>query len=244
MQSRVLLADDDQTVRIQLENELRKEGYDVLIAVTGLQAIESTLRESVDLIILDFHLPDLHGVEICRRIRRHPITRSVPILATSNQDSPGLATMCLKSGADAYLAKPFEITELLAHVQAILRRPKMYLSDPTVIHQGRLVIRVSERRILFNGRSVADLTPKEFDLVKNLVQRAPLVVEKDLLAREVWGIPFDQMNRRTLDVHIRRIRQKLGPAAAGLLKTVTSIGYQWTESNVDPPSDSLQSSLS
>jgi two-component system response regulator MtrA len=141
----------------------------------------------------------------------------------------GLSSRCLNGGADDYLTKPFDNSELLAHLRALLRRPSVYASADAVVRRGRIEIRIAEHQIRWQGRKVRDLSPKEFDLLRELVLRAPQVVDKATLALKVWGASVESLHPRTVDVHIRRIRQKLSPQGAACLKTVPAVGYQWLD---------------
>ena len=227
MASRILIVDDEAPVRNLLGRVLHNEGYSVYVAVNGQEALNSVKQQKPDMMILDLNLPDLSGEDICNKVRKDPEIQAIPILILTGRSTAGLSTQCLNGGADAYLSKPFDIKELVAHVRALLRRPRVYASDDAVIQRGGVAIHVAERQVLVNGRPVKDMAPKEFALLKQLLLHSPRVLDKNTLALNAWGTPADSLHRRTLDVHVRRIRQKIGPAAARCLKTVPAIGYQW-----------------
>lgn len=210
-----------------LECFLLPEGFRVSQAGDGRSAMKVLLRGDIDLLVLDLTLPDLPGEEVCRQIRKEPAVQGIPILITTGRLEEGVAARCFDSGADGYFVKPFDREDFLAYARALLRLPKTYLFGDAVIQNGRLLIQPFERRMAWNGRSVDDFTPKEFELLKQLVVHAPHVIDKNTLALRIWGVPHRQLHQRTLDVHIQRVRKKLGSPADACLKTVPAVGYPW-----------------
>jgi len=231
--SRILIIEDEESVRNLLERVLVEAGFKVTSAGKGLEGLALARQLKPDLLILDLNLPDISGEELCLAIRKDFSIQALAIIILTGRNSEGLPAKCLDIGADDYLAKPFDIKELAARVRAVLRRPRIYATDDTVIVKGNLTIRVAEHKVLIDERLIADLAPKEFELLHQLVLHSPKVVNKDNLALKVWGVPAQQLHDRTLDVHARRIRVKLGPQSAQCLKTIPSIGWQWLE---NPPS--------
>jgi len=227
--TRILVVDDEPSIRNLLDRVLRQEGYQVSSAVNGNEGLDHVNRENPHLIILDLNLPDLSGEDVCQRIRQTPRIQSTPVMILTGRNTQGLSTRCLNEGADDYLSKPFDIPELVAHVRALLRRPHDYASDDVVIKRRRISILTAEREVLWDGRPIPDLAPKEFEILRILVLHSPRVVTKNALSLKVWGIPIEQIHQRTVDVHIRRIRQKIGTAASRSLKTIPCVGYQWLE---------------
>lgn len=227
--ARILVVDDELSVRAVLERILRKEGFQVSLAACGKEALQAIENQRPDVMILDLNLPDLSGDAVCQKIRKDPLACSVSILILTGRASEGLPAECLNGGADDYLAKPFDIKELIARVRALLRRPRLYTADDSVLQKGPLSLHVGERRVSVKGWEAPSLAPKEFELLKQLLLHAPKVIDKNILALAVWGVPADRLHRRTLDVHMRRIRQKIGPKASRCLKTVPVIGYQWLD---------------
>jgi len=225
--ARILIVDDELAIRSVLERILQREGFRVVHAATGQEALESVKVEKPDLMILDLNLPDLNGEEICQRVRKDPAAQSIPILILTGRSTEGLSADCLDGGADDYVNKPFDIKEMVSRVKALLRRPRLYSSEDSIIQKGIIAIHVGERRVMVKGKPAGKLAPKEFALLKQLVLHSPKVLDKNTLALNAWGISAERLNSRTLDVHMRRIRQKLGRAAARYLITVPSIGYQW-----------------
>jgi len=233
----ILVVDDEPSLRILLSRIFVKEGFKVLASANGGEGLETAFKERPDLVILDLNLPDMNGEEVCQKIRQDPAIGTTPVLILTGKTTEGLSARCLNRGADAYLSKPFDVDDILAHVRALLRRANSGVSGQEVLSKGRITIRTGERRVFWKGRRVEALAPKEFDLLCHLVSHAPKVLDKKALALRAWGVPLEQLHVRTLDVHIRRIRRKLGPAAAGCLKTVPSVGFQWIEESELSPLD-------
>lgn len=181
----------------------------------------------IDLVVLDLDMPGITGQEVCRRIRRESRFDGVSILVLTGRATEGLTARCLDSGADDFVEKPADLVELVARVRAILRRPRILLPADGVIRKGGIEIDQSSRKVLLNGAPV-DFAPKEFDLLAQLVVHSPRVIDRNTLALKVWGVTIDLLNGRTMDVHVRRVRKKLG-AAAACLKTVQTVGFQWDE---------------
>jgi two-component system, OmpR family, KDP operon response regulator KdpE len=226
---RILVVDDEQPIRQILERILTRDGYEVLQAANGEQALKLVCEEKPDLMILDLNLPDCTGEDIFTQIRKDASVHAIPILVLTGRGTDGLSAQCLNGGADDYLSKPFDLQELLARVHALLRRPALYMAADTVIEKGDIAIHIAERRVMFKGKAIERLAPKEFALLKQLVLHAPKVLDKNSLALGAWGALAERLHHRTLDVHVRRIRQKVGPEAASRLKTIPAIGYQWAD---------------
>jgi DNA-binding response OmpR family regulator len=229
MVQRILVIDDEKPIQNVLERTLRQAGFEVISVSSGQEGLTLASEKKPDLMVLDLKLPDIPGEEICQKIRNNPKLHALPIMILTGKFKEGLASDLLNSGADDYVEKPFDLPELVARVRAILRRPRIFAMDKKVVQRGKITINMDERRAFFDGQSLARWAPKEFDLLVELVSRSPRVIDKNDLAMKAWGVAFDKLNRRTLDVHIRRIRQKLGPLGASFLKTVPTIGYQWME---------------
>jgi len=227
MEGKILIVDDEETICYLLSRLLEREGYQVIKTTRGQEALEIILNEKPDLMVLDLNLPDLSGEMIYESVRQTPEVKNLPILIITGRNLPGLSAKCLNGGADAFLAKPFENSELLAQTRALLRRSTTYGETDKSIEKGCVEIQSAQRRVLLEGVPIGHLSPKEFDVLKELVVHSPGVVGKDELAVKVWGTSLNQLHPRTLDVHIRRIRQKIGETGARFLKTIPAIGYQW-----------------
>lgn len=227
--ARVLVVDDEPSVRAVLERLLKREGFSVYLAANATEGLQVIGEKTPDLVILDLNLPDLSGEAVCQQIRQSATARPMPVLILTGNLAQGLPARCLDGGADDYLSKPFDTKELVARVRALLRRPRLYASQDSLIDRKMISLHPGERRVSIKGRPVKDLSPKEFDLLYQLLLHSPKVLDKNTLALKVWGISTEQLNSRTIDVHIRRIRKKLGESSARYLKTVPAIGYQWVD---------------
>lgn len=223
----ILVVDDESQIRALLSRVMSKEGFVVQHAENGDQALSLIQAAAPDLVILDFNLPGLSGKDVCRRIRRDSATMAIPIIMITGCSIDELPADCLDSGADDYVCKPFNTKELIARVKAVLRRPRIFQDADRPVQKGMVTILPEERRVLVNGNPTERLTPKEFELLHSLVMYSPRVLDKNTLSLKVWGQTSEILNGRTLDVHVRRIRSKLGASAAKCLVTVPATGFQW-----------------
>ncbi len=246
VQSTILVVDDEKTIRDTLDYNLRREGYKVVVAADGTEAIDKAYSEKPDLIILDLMLPGMNGFEVCRAIRKELTT---PILMLSAREEEIDKVLGLELGADDYLTKPFGLRELLARVGAMLRRSDM-LRGGTQKHAesgstgagsalvaGDIALNPEQRTITREGTPV-ELKPKEFDLLAFLMSHPMQVFSRDTLLDRVWGIDFVG-GTRTVDVHVRWLRSKLeqDPADPRLIQTVYGVGYRFNQPVSATPSD-------
>jgi two-component system phosphate regulon response regulator PhoB len=227
--SHILVVDDEDPVRRMLERAFTEAGFSVSLAASAAEIPGSIKKQMPDLVILDYNLPESTGRDACIKLRRDESTRFIPIIMITGSGIEGLPADCLQSGADDFVPKPFNLAELVARVRAVLRRPRTIVDEQSDIQKGPLVIQPEQRQILINGKPIERLTPKEFDLLHQIILHAPRVLPKNVLALKVWGQTVDLLHDRTLDVHIRRIRSKLGKEAAACLVTVPAIGYRWVD---------------
>ncbi len=224
---KILIVEDDHNLLDTLKYNLRKEGYEVVIAVDGAEALDVARREKPNLIILDLMLPKISGFEVCRILRKEMI---VPILMLTAKADETDKIVGLEIGADDYMTKPFSLRELLARVRAMLRRAKMVEIPPgheeALIKVGDIEVDVARHRAS-KGTATLELTPKEFDLLAFLARNKSFVFSRDQLLEKVWGYDFAG-NTRTVDVHIRWLRQKIetDPDDPEHLITVRGTGYK------------------
>jgi len=229
-EQKVLLVEDDQTLLDVLKYNLVKEGYSVITATDGEQALNLARSEKPELIILDIMLPKLDGLEVCRILRRE---MNMPILILTAKSEEVDKVVGLEIGADDYMTKPFSMRELLARVRAMLRRAGMVaqtttsISPTPILKLGKLEVDLDRHEVLHNGLSV-ELTPKEFDLLTYLMRNRGRVFSRDHLLEHVWGYDFAG-GTRTVDVHIRWLRQKLevDPSRPKHIVTVRGVGYKF-----------------
>ncbi len=221
---RLLVADDEATLLKGIKFNLENEGYEVSTATDGEQALDLARSESFDLILLDVMMPKLDGMEVCRRIREFS---TVPIMMLTAKSEDADKLMGFESGADDYLTKPFNILELKARVRALLRRSSMAAptAPESTLHAGELRLD-PERRVAWKGEEEVDLTVKEFDVMELLMRSPGKVFSRETLLNTVWGYDY-QGEERTVDVHIRRLREKLeaDPAHPVHIITKWGVGY-------------------
>ena len=225
--SKVLVVEDDPNLMETLKYNLRKEGYDVVTASDGEQAIEVARREKPGLLILDIMLPKINGFEVCRILRKE---MTMPILMLTAKADETDKIVGLEIGADDYMTKPFSMRELLARVRAMLRRTKMVeassASKPASIKIRKLEIDVARHRASLAG-TILELSPKEFDLLAFLAKNKGMVFSREQLLEKVWGYDYAG-DSRTVDVHIRWLRQKIetDPTHPMYFVTVRGTGYK------------------
>jgi DNA-binding response OmpR family regulator len=224
-----MLVEDDHAVAQTLTDALESSGYRIWLAETGADARTLLEQTRPDLIILDLMLPDVDGLVLCSGLKA---IADVPIVICSATPQRRDAILGLKLGADDFISKPFDIYELEARVEAVLRRtsqsraPAATPSPPDHIRVGELIIDRSRRRVTLGGESI-QLTPTEYRLVSALASRPDEILSRDDLATLVWGYQ-DASSGRTIDVHIRRLRVKLaqGPVPAPAIVAVRGFGYK------------------
>jgi DNA-binding response OmpR family regulator len=220
----VLIVEDDPDIAEGLRYNLEREGLAALVAETGEKGLIAALdkKNPPILILLDLMLPGMSGTELCRRLRREPQMRRTPIIMLTARGEESERVAGLDLGADDYITKPFSVRELLARVRAVLRRADDTAS--AVYEDERLQIYFEDMRIVCAGVHVR-LTRKEFALLAALARRPGRVATRTQLLDEVWGTDY-YGDTRTLDVHIRRLRQKLGPCGDSI-ETVVGVGYRF-----------------
>ncbi len=230
--SRILIVEDDQTLLEVLNYNLNGEGYDVITAVDGAQALEAVELRRPDLLILDIMLPTLDGLEVCRILRKKGMTMPILMLTARVDEVDKIAG--LELGADDYMTKPFSMRELLARVRAMLRRTEMLQREAASAHQtvppiavGDLEIDFGRHRVSLSGVPIA-LSPKEFELLSFLATNRGQVFSRDVLLDRVWGYEYVG-DTRTVDVHVRWLRQKIetDPSKPTYLLTVRGVGYRF-----------------
>jgi DNA-binding response OmpR family regulator len=225
----ILIAEDERDLNNLVRRHLEDEGHRVLQAFDGPTAVLEAKQERPDLVVLDWMLPRLDGLEVCRRIRRESV---VPILMLTARAEEVDRVLGLEVGADDYLTKPFSVRELLARVRALLRRVELdHAGDaaeaaPAVLLAGSLRLDLGEHAVSVDGQPI-DLTPKEFELLALLMRHPGRAFARDYLMEKVWGYEAGGMDR-TVDTHVLRLRKKLGPAGERI-ETVWGIGYRFAK---------------
>lgn len=226
MSNKVLIVEDDANLLETLKYNLHKESYDVVTAADGEQALEVARREKPDLIILDVMLPKLSGFEVCRILRKETNTPIIMLTAKADETDKIVG---LEIGADDYITKPFSVRELIARVRAMLRRARIIeipASEDKTIRIGDIQIDIDRHQALLLGKAL-DLRPKEFELLAFLAKNKGLVFSREQLLEKLWGYDYIG-DTRTVDVHIRWLRQKIesDPGNPKYLVTVRGTGYK------------------
>ena len=227
MPKAALIIEDDPDIAESVRYNLESAGFTPIVAATGEEGLKLALdtQNPPVLIVLDLMLPGMNGMEICRRLRRETQTRRTPIIMLTAKTSEADRIAGLDLGADDYIAKPFSVRELLARVRAVLRRVEDESSER--YDDGRLTMDFADVRAACDGTNVK-LTNKEFQLLSALAKKRGRVITRQQLLDQVWGYSY-YGDARTLDVHIRRLRQKLG-ACGDCIETVVGVGYRFVGS--------------
>jgi DNA-binding response OmpR family regulator len=218
---KVLVVEDEESIASFVSMYLKKGGFAVSVAANGTEALAKASSEGPSLIVLDLALPDIDGIDVCRRIRQRS---DVPILMLTARDDDVDKIIGLEVGADDYLTKPFNPRELVARVKSILRRasPARRALESATLSHGPLTVDAGRREVTVDGEEI-QLAPKEFDLLWELLDHRGLVLTRDQLLERVWGYTFAG-DTRTVDVHVRQLRRKLGEACP--IVTVWGVGYK------------------
>ena len=225
MNARILMVEDEAALRMTLTDRLRSEGYEVETAADGQQGLERATQDAFDLVLLDLMLPRKSGIDVCREIRAAGM--AVPILMLTAKGQTVDKVVGLKIGADDYVTKPFESSELIARIEALLRRSRTYGTVPPAIHQiGTLRIDVSGTHVSRDGKRVP-LSAREFQLLRYLLEHRGATMSRGDILKDVWGYSSDTFTR-TVDVHVASLRQKIenDPKQPELILTVPGLGYK------------------
>jgi DNA-binding response OmpR family regulator len=221
----IIIVEDDEDIADSVRYNLEREGFRVRVAATGEEALALIFDRPPSLVILDLNLPHMSGFDICRRLRKEAVTARVPILILTARADEADKVLGLNLGADDYITKPFGMRELVARVNAAIRRAEVKVEDLPVYDDGVISIDPNRFSVRCRGREVR-LTRKEFALLAELSRNPGRVMTREMLLDRVWGLAY-YGDSRTLDVHIRRLRQKLGEPA--LIETVTGVGYRFRD---------------
>ncbi len=232
----ILIVDDERDLVELVGYNLRKAGFDIAVAFTGRQALESVGRRAPDLILLDVMLPELSGTEVASRIRSNPQTASIPIIMLTAKSEEVDQIVGLTVGADDYIPKPFSMKVLTARVQALLRRVARTHGADSTLRFGDLSINLETHEVLL-GDEPLKLTLTEFKLLAALAQESDKVLNRQRLIAKAMGAGVT-VTERTIDVHMTSIRKKLG-AASGIIKTIRGVGYRLTNDADDRSSDDV-----
>lgn len=225
--SKILVVDDERNICDLLSLYLVKEGFEVECAQDGIQALEKFSADKYDLVLLDIMLPGKDGWEVCREIRK---TSNIPIIMLSAKGETFDKVLGLELGADDYVTKPFETKELIARIKSVIRRTKDSGAEPSAgkqeVEYENLYVSLTNYKLRVNGKDI-DAPPKEIELLYHLAKNPNRVFTRDQLLDEIWGFKYFG-DSRTVDVHIKRIREKLeGVSEKWTIKTVWGVGYKF-----------------
>jgi two-component system, OmpR family, alkaline phosphatase synthesis response regulator PhoP len=226
MTKKVLIIEDERDIIGLVTHYLEPEGYRVTAVRDGAKGLLQIKSELPDLLILDIMLPEMDGLEICRRVRADSRTASLPIIMLTAKGEETDRVVGLEVGADDYLTKPFSPKELVARVKALLRRAERREAEPDRYVYGELILDPVRHEVRLKGREIV-LTAKEFGLLERLLKERGRVLTRDSLLDKVWGYDADVISR-TVDVHIRRLREKI-PFLKDHILTVKPFGYKLKE---------------
>jgi len=226
MQESILIIEDDADIAESLHYNFRREGFRTSIAESGEKGLRLALdeRTTPSLIILDLMLPGMSGMELCRRLRRESLTERTPVIMLTARAAETDKIAGLDTGADDYIVKPFSVKEVIARVRAVLRRSEKEAAPK--YKDARIAVDFDDIRLTCDGTDIK-LTRKEFALLEHLIKNLGRVATRQQLLDNVWGYSYFG-DTRTLDVHIRRLRQKMGECG-GCIETVVGVGYRFTD---------------
>lgn len=224
MQQNILIVEDDADIAEGLHYNLKREGFRTSVAESAEKGLRIALDEKTtpSLILLDLMLPGMSGMELCRRLRREPLTENTPVIMLTAKAAEAEKIAGLEVGADDYIVKPFSVKEVIARVRAVLRRAEKESSPK--YEDPRMSIDFDDMRVVCDGDNVR-LTRKEFTLLEYLIKNSGRVATRQQLLDNVWGYSYFG-DTRTLDVHIRRLRQKMNECG-GCVETVVGVGYRF-----------------
>ena len=221
--TKILLVDDDANIRQLVNLYLEKEGYEVVMAADGNEAVKLFKSEAPNLVLLDLMLPGMDGMQVCREVRK---VSNIPVIMLTAKDETFDKVLGLELGADDYVVKPFDPKELLARIKAVLRRYQTAETPEKELVFPGLTINISQYTVTYQGREL-EMPPKELELLYFLASHPGMVFTREQLLEQVWGYDFFG-DSRTVDVHVKRLREKLnGDEQGWSIKTVWGVGYKF-----------------
>lgn len=224
VQSKLLITEDEADLARALEYNFRQAGFQVTTTSRGREAVRLATVSPPDLVLLDLMLPDISGTEVCRQLKANPKTRDIPVIMVTARGEEVDRIVGFELGADDYVTKPFSVRELILRARAVLRRSEAREEPEKLLKFGDLTIDLDAHRVLLEGREIA-VTALELRLLHTLASRRGRVQTRDTLLEDVWGLSLD-VETRTVDTHVKRLREKLGPTGS-LIQTVRGVGYRF-----------------
>ena len=223
MDAKVFLVEDEQSIITLVEYNLKKEGFKVSVSSNGEEALYEIKEQEPDLVLLDWMLPDLSGIDICRSLKKDKKFQDIPIIMLTAKGQEEDKVSALNAGADDYITKPFGHAELVARINALLRRSKPRVAEDKTVYEDLVIDRI-QRKVFRNGIQI-DLGPTEYRMLDFFIKNPKRVYSRDQLLSNVWPDNINVENR-TVDVHIRRLRKAINlDGTKELIRTVRSAGY-------------------
>mgnify|MGYP001483138042 FL=1 len=223
MNAKVFLVEDEQSIITLVDYNLKKEGYKVSVSSNGEEALHEIKEQEPDLVLLDWMLPDLSGIDICRSLKKDKKLQDLPIIMLTAKGQEEDKVAALNAGADDYITKPFGHAELVARINALLRRSKPRVAEDKVVYEDLVIDRI--QRKVFRNKTQIDLGPTEYRMLDFFIKNPKRVYSRDQLLTNVWPDNINVENR-TVDVHIRRLRKSINlDGTKELIRTVRSAGY-------------------
>ncbi|MCK5305783.1 MAG: response regulator transcription factor [Candidatus Omnitrophica bacterium] len=223
---KILVVEDDKHISKLVKYNLEKAGFECITATTGEKALDVLDKSPVDLVILDIMLPKMDGLEVCREIKQDKKLSAVPVMMLTAKGEEVDRIVGFELGADDYMVKPFSPRELVLRVKAVLKRKVTPEARNDLLAAGKLVVDIARHKVTVDKKEI-ELTPMEFKLIVTLIEERGRAQSRDKLLNDVWDIAAD-VTTRTVDTHIKRLRQKLGKAG-NLIETVRGLGYRFSE---------------
>lgn len=221
--SLVMVIEDEEAISVLLGYNLEKEGYEVAVVANGLNAVSEVERLMPSVIILDWMLPEISGVDICKLIRSRPDIKNIPIIMLTAKSQEEDKIKGLSAGADDYVTKPFSVPELMARVKTNMRRAPLFEEKEKILSFEDITMDLVERKVK-RGENYLHLSPTEFRLLRMLLKEPGKVFSREVLLKSVWGENIF-VESRTVDVHIRRLRKSLNQYGPDYIRTVRANGY-------------------
>lgn len=223
MDAKVFLVEDEQSIITLVEYNLKKEGFKVSVSSNGEEALNEIKEQEPDLVLLDWMLPDLSGIDICRSLKKDKKFQDLPIIMLTAKGQEEDKVAALNAGADDYITKPFGHAELVARINALLRRSKPRVAEDKAFYEDLIIDRI--QRKVFRNEAQIDLGPTEYRMLDFFIKNPKRVYSRDQLLSNVWPDNINVENR-TVDVHIRRLRKAINlDGTKELIRTVRSAGY-------------------
>ena len=227
----ILIVEDEKNIAKLIRYNLEKDGYECYMAKSGEDGLEILKKHAIDLVILDIMLPGIDGFEVCRTIKQSARLKNIPVIILTAKGEEVDRIVGLELGADDYMVKPFSPRELILRIKAILKRGKTEPLKKDMLNAGDISVNIPSHKVTVKNKEI-ELTRMEFKLLTTLMERRGRLQDRDTLLNDVWNIDT-MINTRTIDTHIKKIREKLGHKAGNMIETVRGMGYRFKEDDED-----------